>query len=222
MYDLPYTNPPLAQRLSTVSTRPAPLRAMSPQVLVRMLDVVAHGLLLVLEDGHIVFANQVARSEMDDRHPLQLLGDAVRVRRSQDVGALASAIEAACSKGLQKLVRLGDGGTDTVVLSVIPMHHSGYEGDPCALLVFGKRNVCDELTTDAFARQHQLTAAEVRVLKQLCHGQRPSDIAKAQGVALCTIRSQIGGAREKTGAQSIGALVRLVTHLPPLQSVVCA
>jgi DNA-binding CsgD family transcriptional regulator len=46
----------------------------------------------------------------------------------------------------------------------------------------------------------------------------PSQIAKHVGVAVCTVRSQIGSIRTKTGTGSIGDLVRQVSLLPPMLS----
>jgi DNA-binding CsgD family transcriptional regulator len=54
------------------------------------------------------------------------------------------------------------------------------------------------------------------VLAALCDGTPPRQIASALGVALSTIRSQLGAIRAKTGAASIRTLVRQVAVLPPL------
>jgi DNA-binding NarL/FixJ family response regulator len=56
------------------------------------------------------------------------------------------------------------------------------------------------------------------VLEMLCDGALPSEIAKHVGVAVCTVRSQIGSIRTKTGTGSIGDLVRQVSLLPPMLS----
>lgn len=194
-------------------------QTVSASIFARMLDVVDYGLLLVLDDSHVIYANQVAQTELDETHPLQLLGKELRVRRPQDVAPLRTAMASACRKGLQRLLTLGDDGTGTVTVSIVPMADKATGAEPAALLVFGKRKVCEDLSAEAFARHHKLTAAEVRVLKQLCAGRKPSEIARAQGVALSTVRTQIGCAREKTGAQDIGALVRQVAKLPPMLSV---
>ena len=45
---------------------------------------------------------------------------------------------------------------------------------------------------------------------------KPAQIARAAGVAMSTVRTQITSVRLKTGARSIGELVRLVTVLPPI------
>ena len=68
----------------------------------------------------------------------------------------------------------------------------------------------------------QLTPAETRVLEKLCSGVSPTRIAQQQNVAVCTVRTQIGSIRSKTGAGSISDLVRQVAVLPPMLSVLRA
>ena len=43
-----------------------------------------------------------------------------------------------------------------------------------------------------------------------------AEVARQQGVAVSTVRTQIGSIRAKTGAGSISELVRQVAVLPPL------
>lgn len=126
------------------------------------------------------------------------------------------AIGNACDKGLQRLLTIGDEATERTVLSIVPMPRLGPDGEAGAMLVFAKRRDGTDLTTEAFARAHGLTAAEVRVLKHLSAGRRASEIARAQGVALCTVRTQIGSLREKTGSSCIGDLIQQVSRLPPM------
>jgi len=59
---------------------------------------------------------------------------------------------------------------------------------------------------------------ETLVLKSLCRGARPAEIARSQNVALSTVRTHVGSIRSKTSVPSIGALVRTVSMLPPLVS----
>jgi len=56
------------------------------------------------------------------------------------------------------------------------------------------------------------------LLEQLCAGVRPAEVARHKGVAMSTVRTQIGSIRSKTGSGSIAELVRLVAVLPPMVS----
>ena len=188
--------------------------AAAPNWFASMLDEIDYGMLLVADDRIVLHSNHVARGELDAQHPLQLLGAELRVRRTQDVAPLREAITAARQRGLRRLITLGE-GAERVSVAVVPLPAAAGD-EALTLLVFGKRRMCEALSAHWFAREHSLTPAEARVLAALCEGTLPSEIAQTQGVAISTVRSQIGAIRAKTGAPSIRALVRQVAVLPPL------
>lgn len=179
-----------------------------------MLDEIDYGMLVVTGEQSVLHANHVARAELDQEHPLQLLGTELRVRRPQDVLPLREALTAAHDRRLRRLITLGQAAHE-VSVAVVPLPVPAGE-EALTLLVFGKRRVCEALSAHWFAREHGLTSAEARVLAALCDGQPPNLIAAHQGVAISTVRSQISAIRSKTGAASIRALVRTVAVLPPL------
>ena len=192
--------------------------------LAAVFDEIDYGLILLDADGHVVQLNQAARVELDGAHPLQLQGREIRARRAQDDPALADAIDAA-RRGLRCMLPLG-GPKHTANVAVVPLAgpcSAGAGTDTAAstatLLILGKREVCEALSVEGFARCHRLTGAETRVLIELCRGAPPGEIASELGVAVSTVRTQIGNLRLKTGAASIRALVRQVAVLPPLVSV---
>ncbi len=183
-----------------------------------MLDEIDYGMLLVSADAHVLYINHAARQELDAEHPLQLMGGTLRAQRSQDVAPLYDAL-AATQRGLRKLVTLG-AGLHRVSVSVVPlpsgMGGRAQDSEASTLLVLGKRLVCERLPLEGFARLMRLTSAETRVLELLCAGVRPTAIASIKGVGVATVRTQIGSIRSKTGAGSIGELVRQVALLPPM------
>lgn len=182
-------------------------------------DEIDYGVLLLSDATHVVHANHAARAELDRSHPLQLLGQELRARHAHDVAPLHDALRAAELRGLRKLLTLGEGGLRMSV-SVVPLAASaGHEAKGMTLVMLGKQRVCEELSVQGFARSHGLTAAETRVLVALCEGTPPGEIAARLGVAISTVRTQIGNIRLKTGAESIGELVRQVAVLPPLRGV---
>lgn len=190
-------------------------RGAPPHWFALMLDEIDYGMLLVADDRVVLHANHVARAELDSEHPLQLLGAELRTRCPQDVAPLRTALAAARERGLRRLLSLGH-GEQRVCVAVVPLPAAAAGDEVHTLLVFGKRRVCEALSAHWFAREHGLTPAEARVLAALCEGRPPAQIAADQGVAISTVRSQIGAIRAKTGAASIRALVRLVAVLPPL------
>ncbi len=173
-----------------------------------MLDEIDYGMLLVNAQAQLLHANHTAQTELDARHPLQITPQGVRTQRPQDTAPLFEAL-AGAQRGRRKLLLLGS-DEHRVCLSVVPLPGGA------TLLVLGKRQVCEQLTVQGYARSVGLTAAETRVLDGLCAGVRPREIAERQGVAVSTVRTQIGSIRAKTGVSSIRELVRQVAVLPPL------
>jgi DNA-binding CsgD family transcriptional regulator len=179
------------------------------------LDELDYGIVVLYVGAHVVHINDAARVELDEQHPLQLQGDELRARLARDVAPLHEAVADAALRGMRRLLTLGkDAGRTSV--SVVPLD-AGDAGPRAVLVVLGKRTVCESLSVQGFARSNGLTAAETRVLVALCNGVPPAKAAAELGVAISTIRSQIGSLRQKTGAESIRALVRQVAVLPPVK-----
>jgi len=215
--------PDTASRMGHDAQRPAgryagPERRTQHSWLVATLDEVDYGMLLLTETGHVVHANHVARIELDGQHPLQLVGHELRARHTHDATALHAALQNAALRGLRKLLTLGDGAHRACV-SIVPVGADHAPGEASTLVMLGKRQVCESLSVQGFARSHSLTPAETRVLVALCQGTPPGEIAADLCVGIATVRSQIGSIRQKTGAGSIRALVRQVAVLPPLMGV---
>jgi DNA-binding CsgD family transcriptional regulator len=188
----------------------------------QMLDTLDYGMLLVTETLRVAHVNKAARRDMDAQHPLQLAGlpqagQQLQARTGRDVLPLREALVGATQRGLRRLLQLGE-GPHRVSVAVVPLPALGADEKAGAVVLLGKRQMCEELTVDWFARSHHLTMAETAVMKGLCADFTPQEIAQRQGVGLATIRTQIGSIRLKTGASSIRALVRQVALLPPLVS----
>jgi DNA-binding CsgD family transcriptional regulator len=179
------------------------------------LDELDYGIVLLFDDMRVVHVNEAALAELDDCHPLQLTGGELRARLARDVAPLHEAVSAASSRGIRRLLTLGKDGQRGSV-SVVPLE-SANASQRAVLVVIGKREVCESLSVQGFARSYGLTGAETRVLMALCDGTPPARTAQLLGVAVSTIRSQIGSMRQKTGAESIRALVRQVAVLPPVK-----
>jgi DNA-binding CsgD family transcriptional regulator len=215
----PYSGP---ERRTRGSTRQGELRPW----LAGMLDEIDYGMLLLGADAQVLHINHAAQHELDAEHPLQLLGRSLRAHLPQDVAPLYDAL-AGAQRGLRRLLTLGQ-GAHRISVSVVPLAtptradlqsanlHNAIAHSAGTLLVLGKREVCAQLSVRGYARCQALTPTETRVLELLCNGVSPSRIAQQQGVEVCTVRTQIGSIRAKTGAASIRELVRQVALLPPL------
>jgi len=180
-----------------------------------MLDEIDYGVLLIDHHGFVRLVNHIARHELDASHPLKLVGGRLHADSRTDHAELLDALDAATLRNPRRLLLLGD-GAQRVSASVVPLGAGVLEGGTATMLLLGRRRVCENLSVQCFARSRRLTPAEERVLQALCAGASPTTIAARQGLKISTIRTQIGGIREKTGARSIRALLRLVATLPPM------
>ena len=181
------------------------------------LDELDYGILVALDGLHVVHLNEAARTECDGLHPLQLLGNELKTRLPRDLAPLRNALNAAAHDGRRCLLTLGDESC-RITASIVPLRAPGVDAG-AVLIVLGKRAMCESLSLESFARSHQLTHAETRVLAALCAGEPPTEAAERLGVAICTVRTQIASIRQKTGAPNLQALVRQVAVLPPLKGI---
>jgi DNA-binding CsgD family transcriptional regulator len=210
---------PLVERRGQPRTHLAsPAAHEQGQRLGQVMDMLDYGLLLVAPDGRVQHMNKAARRELDQpAHPLQLLEGALHLGSGRDAAALREALVQARQRGLRRLLELGQGAQRASV-AVVPLAPLAGEADHGVALLLARRQVCEALTVEWFARSHHLTLAETTVVRGLCADLSPQQIAEQQGVGLATVRTQIGSIRMKTGLGSIGALLRRVSLLPPLVS----
>jgi len=101
-------------------------------------------------------------------------------------------------------------------VAVHPVEAGG--GERWLMWMLGRSAVGNPLTVQWYAQACSLTAAEAAVLRRLCEGRHPAEIAALHGVAISTVRSQIGAVRAKTGCGSIRALLESLARLPPMDS----
>lgn len=185
--------------------------------LTALLDQFACGLVLVDARAWVHYLNLAALQQLDGRLPLVMADQTLQARDREDQAPLRAAL-AAAGQGQRRLVTLGSARL-TLEVSVVPLPGAGAPGTPDQagiLLVLGAPRTALALGVQDLARCVGLTPAETRVLDLLCAGLRPVEIANRLGVAISTVRTQIGGVRHKAGAGSIRSLVRQVAVMPPL------
>ena len=182
------------------------------------LDEIDYGILLLDDQLRAVHVNHAASAEFDESHPLQLRGRTLCARRAQDVTPLLTALHDAARRGLRKQLTLG-ADLQRISVSVVPLAGKREQGEPVIMVMLGKRQGSDHLSIQSFASTHRLSPAETNVLGALCRGSTPQEIASRAGVAISTVRTQIGSIRQKTGARSIRGLLQQVAALPPLMCV---
>ena len=180
-----------------------------------VLEELDYGVLLVNAAGKIIHCNLAARRGLEEGHPLQINGQQLRAGDVEDMDRLCEALHAAETGGRRCLLRLGQGEARANVV-VVPLNRNVSQA--AVLLILERKQLCGELAAQWFALRYGLTRTETEVLKALSSGSRPNEVAEQQGVAISTVRTQIQSIRAKSGADSIGELMRQLAVLPPLMS----
>lgn len=229
----------LARILDTHARAPSAARPqggdLHASLLLRLLDEIDYGVLLITPQGQIQHANHLARHELatgniiqnEDGHlaACSQCRTTSQNRRPQDDARpgdpaahetrrlLSLAHRAAL--GHRSMVELSN-TEHTLSVAFVPLG-SPYESESQTVLVlFGKRQLCEGVTMSFFARACGLTPAEENVLRALCDGMDVDAIARRHGVAESTVRTQVRVLRAKTSCTSIRELIRKVSTLPPL------
>jgi DNA-binding NarL/FixJ family response regulator len=179
-----------------------------------VLDHLDYGIVIVDGEGRTLHANFAAGRLLQRADLLQVRDGVLGVADRQDDAAWRRALQGA-RRGLRALLRLG--GADTSVgVAVVPLLDRETAEHVVTLVVLGRPSICESLSTQWYARRHDLTQAESGVLELLCGGLRPTEIAHRLGVAISTVRTHICSIRSKTGVASVGALLHEIATLPPM------
>jgi DNA-binding CsgD family transcriptional regulator len=192
-----------------------------------VLEQVDYGLAVVNADTReLLFANAPARAAL---HPaseqdtdLWVAGGKVCARQQSNTEPLFSALISTKSgkRALLHSVAILPLATPDSAAAKASNKSPSFAPTPTppsyALLAFPKQQRCDTTTVSLYAQERGLTGAEGQVLKQVCRGMRPQEIAVRHGVKVSTVRSQLRSIRQKTASDSVGELVANVSGLPPM------
>ncbi len=185
-----------------------------PDVLSMLLDVLAHGLIVLGERGQLVYVNQIARVELGRGRVLCKTGEEVHAVTAADNKSLQLALAKAGS-GKRSLINMGAGGLN-LALAVVPLKPEAGSWKSRVALFFSRAEVCESGMFGFFARNCGLTQTEEQVLTILCRGLSTPEIALQMKVAVSTVRSHVRSLCAKTGSSGVRELVNRVAVLPPV------
>lgn len=188
--------------------------AMGRAHLLRVLDEVDYGVLIIDAQGTILHANHLARHELASGRMLMSYGNSLLGSKAEFTAQMQTAMEAAF-RGQRRLVLLNKGERE-LSLAFTPLSHPLEADTPTVLVMLSRQSTCDNLAVRMFARTISLSSSEEAVLMGLCRGLEIPEIAAEHGVAPSTIRSQIKTLREKAGSPSIRRLLQRINSLPPV------
>jgi len=183
-------------------------------MLMRMLDEIDYGVLVIDERGRIQHTNHLARHELASARLVVSRGSGLLGTSSEHTALIQQGLELAL-KGQRKLVMLEEGEHE-LSLAFIPLSHPLESESPTVLVLMQRQSTSDNLAVRMFARSKGLSPSEESVMIGLCRGLGVPDIAREHGVAESTVRSQVKSLREKTGCCSIRKLMQRVNSLPPV------
>jgi DNA-binding CsgD family transcriptional regulator len=217
---------PLSEPDGTLSGNAAGVR-----LLAQVLDEIDYGVLLLAQGQWVVFANRAVCQLCElPQFPCHLTSNRrLKLANELEQEVLDRALLMAATQARRSLVRVTYGNR-SLLLATVPLAAGRPDaaaagqfpridtrpGVGDVLILFSRRQTCETLSVEFFARASGLTHAETAVLSALCRGAQPSQIASAAGVAVSTVRTQVSSIRQKTGAGSIAELVRQVAVLPPI------
>ncbi|MEZ5643947.1 MAG: LuxR C-terminal-related transcriptional regulator [Burkholderiaceae bacterium] len=183
-------------------------------MLLRMLDEIDYGVLVIDERGQIQHTNHLARHELSSGRMVVSRGSGLAGTTLEHTAQIRQGLELAL-KGQRKLVLL-EQDEHELSLAFIPLSHPLETETPTVLVLLQRQSTCDNLAVRMFARNKGLSPSEESVMIGLCRGLGVPDIAREHGVAESTVRSQVKSLREKTGCASIRRLMQRVNSLPPV------
>ncbi|MDO8906642.1 LuxR C-terminal-related transcriptional regulator [Hydrogenophaga sp.] len=183
-------------------------------MLLRMLDEIDYGVLVIDGQGQIQHANHLARHELASSRLVMVRGNSLFGSSTEHSAMIQQGLDHAC-KGQRKLVLLEHNDLE-LSLAFIPLSHPLEAESPTVLVLLQRQSTCDNLAVRMFARTKGLSPSEESVMIGLCRGLGVPEIAREHGVAESTVRSQVKSLREKTGCSSIRRLMQRVNSLPPV------
>ena len=182
--------------------------------LLRVLDEVDYGVLIIDAQGTILHANHLARHELASGRMLMSYGNSLLGSSAEFTSQMQTAMEAAF-RGQRRLVLLNKGERE-LSLAFTPLSHPLEADTPTVLVMLSRQSACDNLAVRMFARTIGLSPSEEAVLMGLCRGLEIPEIAAEHGVAPSTSHRQIKTLREKAGSPSIRRLLQRINSLPPV------
>lgn len=184
--------------------------------MLRVIDEIDYGILVVNAQAEVLQANHLARHELLTGHWLASVNNRLTGRSTRLCEQIEHGLEQAF-RGQRTLVFL-DGSRGDTPVAFIPLSHPLETDPPTVLVLLTRQSAGDNLAVRMYARAQRLSPSEESVMIGLCRGLEVSDIARENGVAPSTVRSQVKSLREKTGCLSIRRLIQRIHSLPPLVS----
>jgi DNA-binding CsgD family transcriptional regulator/PAS domain-containing protein len=189
----------------------------------RLVETLAHAVLIVTADMRVLFANAAAEALLNERAVVELS----QGRLAMPYAHAARAVARAVSLGERDEVALGACGINVPLASaeapaiahVLPLSRRDAEArfsdSATAAIFISVAGVTPTPAIEAIAALFGLTPAEKRVVAQVAEGKSRKDIALAQGVSDGTVKAQLAAIFDKTGRHDQRQLELLIREISP-------
>lgn len=195
-------------------------RALTAEVLERL----ALGAIIVDAHSRVVFANTVARRQLELGQALTVRQGRLRARGAEAEAQLdgllrnASGASISLAAGGLAVVSSGLGASLSLLVSPFRASDPGQLGEqPMALVMFSDPAVQTHIPEHVLARVLGLAHAEARLLAALVSGQTMADYAETAGITINTAKTQLRQIFLKTGHNRQADVIRAVLADPLLK-----
>jgi DNA-binding CsgD family transcriptional regulator len=203
----------------------------SADLIASALDVLACGVIIVDTSGRVLHRNLAADEVLMRNDSVAIERGIIVASYAPDAHLLRDAMVKG-TMGKRSMIALGPLSQTTVaVVPLVQTRHTGETssnsgsktdmplGDkPQFALVFSRAGMADALLLSFFARAHNLTATEERVLALMCACLTAPEMAEQLNVGCATIRTHVRSICTKTHCHGIREVVERVAVLPPLMT----
>lgn len=190
-------------------------------LLMRVMDEIDYGVLVIDAQGRLRHANHLARHELASQRLVMSQGGMLLGITTDLSEQIQQALELSL-RGQRRLLLKDEAKTKHLSLAFVPLTHPLENDAPTVLVLLQRQSACENVSVRMFARAQNLSPSEEAVMMALCRGLSIPEIAQEHGVAQSTVRSQIKALREKTGSASIRHLLQRINSLPPMVSALRA
>ena len=190
--------------------------------LLRVIDLLNLGVLVLDREGRIMFANRTARALLQIRAG-QSLDSTVGAEISEDDRSLGRRLKTAMSRSEHaakgRVSPSAASDKSVITLAIRCGDNDASPAEPAAVMFVSDPAAELEIDLDAVARLYRLTGAETRLLGALLKGGRISDYSRDARITLNTAKGYLKQLFSKTHTTRQSELVRSILANPLLRLV---
>ena len=187
-----------------------------------ILDSASLGITLVDESSRLLYANPAALSLLAEADGLQLRQGRLEASRNFERSRLGKLVGQAVATSARDAMLIGRTSGSPLGVYVLPAGEAqiphGLAPQSTVLVLLSDLMRPTSWSAPRLRSLFGLTEAEAVVAQEIMNGTRVERIAAARGTSVATVRTQVRSLLDKTGANGLGELVRILNGLPRLNA----